>query len=94
MGHLGPDALAKLEIETNGVKLVFLKTYQCDIYRGVKAREKIRRAPIEYFPTEPGEKISLDFYNLIKSSASIRNYKAVMLVIDRYSGFVLDFYLS
>jgi len=90
LGHPGPEALRHLAHHSRGVRVKGPTTIQCDACGCSKAKRQIRRLPREG-PTKPGQRLAVDFLDLELDG---EEYWCAMLVTDRYSGYVFDFYLK
>ena len=90
MGHPGPEALNHLTGHSKGVRIKGPATVDCDACGCSKAKRKIRREPRQG-PTRPGQRIAVDFLDLEPDE---EGYWSVMLLTDRYSGYVFDVYLT
>ncbi|EED23215.1 conserved hypothetical protein [Talaromyces stipitatus ATCC 10500] len=103
LGHPGPQALEHLANASRGVRITGLssktnlkkgegiKTVECDACGTSKAKRQISRVPRQH-PDKPGERIALDFHDFEPSTLS--QYSSVMLVTDRYSGYIWDYNLT
>lgn len=89
LGHPGPQALEHLVNTSRGVRIKGITTVQCDDCGLAKIRRQIRRQPRDT-GNEPGERLAIDFHDLPRDSEG-RN--SVMLITDRWSGFIWDYYL-
>jgi hypothetical protein len=96
LGHAGPEALEHLVNYSRGARIkgrVSVKgipTYKCDGCGLGKARRRTRRSPRK-FTEGLGERLALDFFDFEQDSEGI---KVLLLVTDRWSGFVFDLYLK
>jgi hypothetical protein len=91
MGHPGPEAMRHLVNSSTGVRLKGPTTVQCEACGTSKAKRTIRRYP-RHIEQLPGVRLALDFHDF--EASSINNFKCLMLVTDRYSGLIWDYYLS
>ena len=90
LGHLGPDALNHLVGHSEGVKIKGPSTVECDACACSKIKRQNRRSARK-LPDRPGIRLAIDFHDLEEDSLG---YTSVMLVTDRYSGLIWDFYLT
>jgi hypothetical protein len=90
LGHPGPEALNHLVGHSEGVKIKGVPTTDCDACACSKIKRQIRRSP-RRMPDKPGVRLAIDFHDF---EATNLGYSSVMLVTDRYSGFIWDFYLT
>ena len=90
MGHPGPEALNHLVGHSKGVCIKGIPTVKCDECAQAKAKSVVRREPRER-PEQAGTHLAIDFHDYEKG---INGYSSVMLVTDRYSGYIWDFYLE
>ena len=91
LGHPGPEALKHLVNASKGVRIKGVKTVECDACGTSKAKRQIRREPREVL-TRPGVHLALDFHDYEKDDT--HGVKTLMLITDRWSGLVWDYYLS
>jgi hypothetical protein len=90
LGHPGPGALEHIVNCSQGVRLRGPTTVECDACAVSKIKRQIRREPRE--PARgPGERLAVDFHDYQKG---IGNYTSLMLITDRYSGLIWDYYLQ
>ena len=66
-------------------------TVECNACGTSKAKHKIRRVPGE-IEEEQGVRLAIDFHDF--ETSSISGFKCLMLVTDRYSGVLWDYYLT
>ncbi|KAF7173426.1 hypothetical protein CNMCM6106_007498 [Aspergillus hiratsukae] len=90
LGHPGPQALEHLVNASKGVRIKGLKTVQCEACGTSKAKRRIRREPRE-IEEEPGIQLALDFHDY---DTGYGGYKCQLLITDRWSGFMWDYYLT
>lgn len=90
LGHPGPQALEHLVNCSTGAKIKGLTTTECDDCAVSKARRQISRKP-RFTENGPGIRLAIDFHDFKHSSQKRRH---LMLVTDRWSGYVWDFYLQ
>lgn len=90
-GHPGPEAMKHLTGASTGVRLTGPTTVQCDACGTSKAKRVIRRYP-KTIEDAPGVRLAIDFHDIEESS--LKGFKSVMLVTDRYSGYIWDLYLT
>ena len=91
LGHPGPNALEHLVQRAEGVRIKGIPTVKCDACGKAKSRRQIRREPR---PNNegPGERIAIDFHDY--EAQSFSRERSQMLVTDRYSGHIWDFYFK
>jgi Pol polyprotein len=89
-GHPGPGALEHVVNCSQGVRLRGPTTVECDVCATSKIKRQIRREPREL--TEgPGERLAIDFHDFQEGLGS---YTSLMLITDRCSGLIWDYYLQ
>ena len=91
MGHPGPAAIEHLVQQSEGVRIKGVTTVKCDACGRAKTKRQIRRAPRSNHEG-PGERLAIDFHSYEEGSST--KEKSQMLVTDRYSGFLWDFYFK
>jgi hypothetical protein len=91
MGHPGPAAIEHLVQQSEGVRIKGITTVQCDACGRAKTKRQIRRTP-RVNDQGPGERLAIDFHSYEEGSST--KEKSQMLVTDRSSGFLWDFYLK
>ena len=89
-GHPGPQALTHLVGHSEGVKIKGIPTVECDSCGCAKIKRQIYRKAREP-PFKAGVRLAVDFHDYERSSL---DKTSCMLVTDRYSGYIWDFYLS
>ena len=89
LGHPGPQALEHLVNTTKGAKIRGITTVQCDGCALGKIRRQIRRQKRDV-GSKPGDRLAIDFHDLPRDP---EGRSSVMLVTDRWSGFIWDYYL-
>lgn len=100
LGHPGPEALDHLVGHSQGVKMRGLSTdpttkerittVDCDDCGCTKIKRQIRREPRER-PDKAGSRLAIDFHDFEEDKDG---YTSVMLIYDRFSGYIWDFYLK
>jgi hypothetical protein len=90
LGHPGPQALEHLVNSSQGVRIKGITTVECDACGTSKAKRQIRRFPRE-ISGGPGKRIAVDFHDFEEDED---NYNSLMLITDRWSGYIWDFYLQ
>ena len=90
LGHPGPQALEHLVNCSEGAKIKGVTTVECDACGVSKIKRQIRRAQRDV-DDGPGRRLAIDFHDF---EESYDRFKSVMLVTDRWSGLIWDFYLS
>ena len=88
LGHPGPEALRHLVGQSRGVKIKGIPTVECDACGVAKVKRQVRRqrrAP----PEKAGIRLAIDFHDV----SGDPDYTSAMLVTDRYSGYIWDYYL-
>lgn len=90
LGHPGPQALEHLVNSSQGVRLRGPTTVECEACALAKITRQIRRFPRDIQEQE-GERIALDFHDY---EEGLEGYSSQMLLYDRISGFIWDFYLK
>ena len=89
MGHPGPAAIEHLVQQSEGVRIKGVTTVKCDACGRAKTKRQIRRASRSNYEG-PGERLAIDFHSYEEGSST--KEKSQMLVTDRYSGILWDFY--
>ena len=92
LGHPGPEALQHLVNCSTGVKIKGLRTIDCNACAQAKIHRTVHREP-RTRSYEAGVRLAIDFHDFEKTESDGTQFVSVMLVTDRYSGFVWDFYL-
>ena len=90
LGHPGPQALEHLVNSSEGVKIIGPTMVECDACGVSKMKRQIRRRRRQ-IDEEPGLRFAIDFHPLEKG---MEGYKHLMLVTDRWSGYIWDYYLE
>jgi len=90
LGHPGPQALEHLVNSSQGVRIKGITTVECDACGTCKAKRQIRRFPRK-IGEGPGKRIAIDFHDFEEDED---NYNSLMLITDRWSGYMWDFYLQ
>lgn len=91
LGHPGPAAIEHLVHHSEGVRIKGVTTVECDACGKSKSRRQIRRTP-RISGEGPGERIALDFHSYEEGSST--KEKSQLLIIDRYSRYIWDFYFK
>lgn len=89
--HPVPGALEHLVNSTQGVRIKGVTTAECDSCAKAKMHRHIRRAPRNLTNFRPGESLALDFHDFEPDEA---DYNSLLLIVDRVSGYMWDFYLT
>jgi hypothetical protein len=89
LGHPGPRALEHLVNSSQGAKIKGIPTVECDDCAVSKIRRQIHRQPREV-GHKPGERLAIDFHDITPDP---EGKSSVMLITDRWSGFIWDYYL-
>jgi hypothetical protein len=90
LGHLGLGALEHLVNSTQGVRIKGITTVECDGCGLGKAHRMVRREPRDV-EGGPGMRLAVDFHDFEPDS---HGYQSLMLVTDRWSGYIWDYYLE
>src|SRR5215471_21294033 len=90
LGHPGPQALEHLVNASKGVRIKELKTVECDACGTSKAKRRIQQEPRQ-LPEKPGVQLALDFHD---HEDGYGGYKCQLLITDRWSGLMWDYYLT
>lgn len=90
LGHPGPQALEHLVNCSTGAKIKGLTTTECDDCAVSKAKRQIGRKP-RSTENAPGVRLAVDFHDFQHISQGRQH---IMLVTDRWSGYIWDFYLD
>lgn len=90
LGHPGPKTLEHLVNCSTGARIRGLTTVECDHCGVSKAKRQISRKP-RNTENAPGLRLAIDFHDLDEDH---EGRSSVMLVTDRWSGYVWDFYLT
>ena len=91
LGHPGPSALEHLVQQSEGVRIKGITTVQCDACGRAKLKRQVRRTP-RRIDEGPGERLAIDFHDYEDGSST--KEKSQMLITDRFSGFLWDFYFK
>lgn len=91
MGHPGPAAIEHLVQQSEGVRIKGITTVECDACGRAKTKRQIKRTP-RINDEGPGERLAIDFHSYEEGSST--KEKSQMLITDRYSGFMWDFYFK
>lgn len=89
LGHPGPQALEHLVNSSTGVKIKGISTVDCDDCAVSKIKRQVHRRPRDV-GHKPGDRLAIDFHDL---SPNPEGRSSVMLVTDRWSGMIWDYYL-
>jgi hypothetical protein len=92
LGHPGPEALNHLVTHSQGVRIKGIPTVECDDCACAKAKRSVRREPREE-PDKAGSHLAIDFHDFEPDTVN-DGFKSVMLITDRFSGYIWDFYLQ
>ena len=90
LGHPGPQALEHLVNSSQGVRIKGITTVVCNACGTSKAKRQIRRFPREIHE-DPGKRIAIDFHDFEEDDDG---FNSLMLLTDRKSGYMWDFYLQ
>jgi hypothetical protein len=90
LGHPGPQALEHLVNSSQGVRIRGPKTVECVSCGLSKAKRQIRRETRDVCEG-PGLQLAIDFHDY---EPGLQNFKSTMLVTDRWSGNMWDYYLQ
>ena len=90
LGHPGPQALEHLVNSSQGVRIKGITTRECDACATSKAKRMIRREPRDLFEGL-GRRLAIDFHDF---EMSMDGYTSCMLITDRWSGYMWDYYLK
>jgi Reverse transcriptase (RNA-dependent DNA polymerase)/GAG-pre-integrase domain len=90
LGHPGPQALEHLVKCSQGAKIRGPTTVECQSCGLTKAKRQIRREARDIFEG-PGLQLAVDFHDYEKSD---KGFKSTMLITDRWSGQIWDYYLT
>jgi len=74
---------------SQGVRIKGITTVECDACGTSKAKRQIRRFPRE-INEGPGKRFAIDFHDFEEDEDK---YSSLMLLTDRWSGYMWDFYL-
>ncbi|KAL3704530.1 hypothetical protein TMatcc_008201 [Talaromyces marneffei ATCC 18224] len=95
LGHPGPEVLKHLAGAAKGVRLTGISkgptTVECESCGTSKAQRIIRREE-RTPPHAPGEHLAIDFHDFAEST--MHGEKTLMLITDRFSGFMWDYYMT
>ena len=91
LGHPGPSALEHLVQRAEGVRIRGVPTVKCDACGRAKSKRRIRRE-VRLNNEGPGERIAIDFHDY--EAQSFNKERSQMLITDRYSGHMWDFYFK
>lgn len=90
LGHPGPQALEHLVNCSHGARIRGPTTVECDACGVSKAKRQIRRFPREVHEG-PGLHLAIDFHDFQRGFG---RFTSMMLVTDRWSGFIWDYYFQ
>ncbi|KJZ70533.1 hypothetical protein HIM_10077 [Hirsutella minnesotensis 3608] len=90
LGHPGPQALEHLVNCSTGARIKGLTTVACDHCGVSKAKRQVSRKPRDR-GNAPGQRLAIDFHDLDEDH---EGRGSAMLVTDRWSGYIWDFYLT
>jgi hypothetical protein len=91
LGHPGAEALRHFQGHSRGVRVKrAITTVECDACACAKAKQQISREPRDPV-LKAGTRLAIDFHDF---EEDIDGYSNLMLVTDRYSGFIWDLYLK
>ena len=90
LGHPGPQALEHIVNSSQGVRIRGPKTVECVSCGLSKAKRQIRRETRDV-SEGPGLQLAIDFHDY---EPGLQNFKSMMLVTDRWSGNMWDYYLQ
>jgi transposase InsO family protein len=95
LGHPGPEALNHLVGHSQGVRIKGQSTTECDACGRSKIKRQISRTARRQ-PERPAIQLAIDFHDFEPSDfkAGDLKYSSVMLVTDRFSDHIWDFYLT
>uniref|UniRef100_A0A0D2XSC0 Integrase catalytic domain-containing protein n=1 Tax=Fusarium oxysporum (strain Fo5176) TaxID=660025 RepID=A0A0D2XSC0_FUSOF len=82
------EALKHLVGQCRGVKIREISTVECDACGMAKVKRQVRRQ-IRVPPEKAGIRLAIDFHDM----SGDPGYTSAMLVTDRYSGYIWDYYL-
>ena len=88
--HPGPQVLEHLVNSSQGVCIKGIITVECNACGTSKAKRQIRRFPREIHE-DPGKRIAIDFHDFEEDDDG---FNSLMLLTDRKSGYMWDFYLQ
>jgi hypothetical protein len=92
LGHPGPQALEHLVNSSQGVCIKGITTVECDACGTSKAKRQIQRFPREINEgLGPAKRIAIDFHDFEEDQDG---FNSLMLITDRWSGYMWDFYLQ
>ncbi|OAQ57705.1 polyprotein [Purpureocillium lilacinum] len=89
LGHPGPQALEHLVNMSRGAKIKGPTTTECEDCAVSKITRQVRRETRDT-GNGPGERLAIDFHDLPRDPDQ---RSSVMLITDRWSGYVWDYYL-
>jgi hypothetical protein len=89
-GHPGLQALEHLVNCSMGARIKGIPTVKCDHCAVAKAKRQIRREP-RRLDDGPGRRIAIDFHDM---DGDEDGFGSSMLITDRWSGYIWDFYLT
>ncbi|KAF7136791.1 hypothetical protein CNMCM5793_006309 [Aspergillus hiratsukae] len=90
LGHPGPQAIEHLVNASKGARIRGPTTVECDACGIAKMKRQIRRTPKD-IEEGPGLQLAIDFHDFEKG---YQDFRSLMLVTDRWSGLVWDYYLQ
>jgi hypothetical protein len=90
MGHPGPKALEHLVNSAQGVRIRGPTAIECAACAQAKIKRQVKRKPRER-PKKAGMRLAIDFHDWHPDD---EKYTSLMLITDRYSGYMWDFYLQ
>lgn len=90
LGHPGPRALEHLANTSRGARVKGTTTVECDGCALSKMTRQVSRRPRK-LGHAPGDRLAIDFHDVTRDQEGQRS---VMLVTDRWSGMIWDYYLT
>lgn len=90
LGHPGPRALEHLVNASRGARVKGTTTVECDGCALSKMTRQVSRRPRK-LGHAPGDRLAIDFHDVTRDQEGQRS---VMLVTDRWSGMIWDYYLT
>jgi hypothetical protein len=90
LGHPGPEALNRLINSSTGARIKGPVTVECDDCAVSKITRQVSRVPRQH-DEGPGRRLAVDFIHIVEDE---EGYNSLMLITDRWSGFIWEFFLS
>jgi hypothetical protein len=91
LGHPGTQAIEHLVNSSAGVRLVGPTTVECDACGIAKARRQVSKRLRQFDEDQESERLAIDFHDF---EPGYGGFSTLMLISDRWSTYIWDFYLQ